>query len=205
MDLPQGPHACEVVGGHGQHKKLIDFVQAAHHHLAVLGLLHQQAFRAYAVENLQQHGSGQLLRRNAGSTTLDIGGIHAREQWLNPLQSLVDHLANRSPGMVLRHKVVKATNTEQALGEGIGSAHGALCGGWGDGFLLSGSVRPQGDFKGRYFSGLLVLEEHKADIQLPLKSCLQTARCPPVVSAQRFECNLPDIRIPGQSQATVGC
>ena len=104
----------------------------------VLGLLHQHAFRAHAVENLQQHGSEQLLRRNAGPTALDIGGVHAREQRLNLLQSFIDHLANGPKGMVLRHKVVKATNTEQALGEGIGSAHGALCGDWSDGFILNG-------------------------------------------------------------------
>ncbi len=33
-DVPQGSHARELVGGHGQHEQLIDFVQAAHHHLA---------------------------------------------------------------------------------------------------------------------------------------------------------------------------
>ena len=123
----------------------------------VLGLLHQQAFRAYAVENLQQHGSEQLLRRNAGPTALDIGGIHAREQRLNRLQSLIDHLANGPQGMVLWHEVVKATNAEQALGERIGSAHADVCGGWRDGFLINGSVRPQADFNARYFSSLLAL------------------------------------------------
>jgi hypothetical protein len=43
----------------------------------VLGLLHQQALGAHAVEDSHHHGSEQLLRRNAGPTTLDSGGIIA--------------------------------------------------------------------------------------------------------------------------------
>jgi hypothetical protein len=36
-----------------------------------------------------------------------------------------NHPTNGLQGMVLRHKIVKATNAEQALGKNIGSAHGA--------------------------------------------------------------------------------
>ena len=45
----------------------------------VLGLLHQQTFRADAVKDLQKHGAQQLLGRNARTTTFDIGGVHACE------------------------------------------------------------------------------------------------------------------------------
>jgi hypothetical protein len=33
-DFCQGPHAHEVIGGHRQHEQLVDFLDAAHHHLS---------------------------------------------------------------------------------------------------------------------------------------------------------------------------
>ena len=78
----------------------------------VLGLLHEQAFRADAVEDLQEHGAQQLLWRNAGTPTFDVGGVHASEPWLNVLQCLIDHLAQWAKRMVLRHEVVQTTRGE---------------------------------------------------------------------------------------------
>jgi hypothetical protein len=74
--------------------------------------------------------SGAML----GRPSLDVGRVHAREEKLNFLQSLVDQLANSPQGMVLGHKVVDASNAEQALGKAIGSAHGEVFGGWRDGY-----------------------------------------------------------------------
>jgi hypothetical protein len=46
------------------------------------------------------------------------------EQGFDLLQGLVDHLAHRTQADVCWHEVVQATHREQALGEGVGSAHG---------------------------------------------------------------------------------
>jgi len=78
----------------------------------VLGLFHQQAFRANAVEDLQEHGAQQLLWRNAGATTFDVGGVHAREQWLDVLQCQVHHLAHSTQGVFIRHEVIQTTHGE---------------------------------------------------------------------------------------------
>ena len=39
----------------------------------VLGLLHQLALRAHAVEQLNEHGAQQLLGGNAGASAFDVG------------------------------------------------------------------------------------------------------------------------------------
>ena len=64
-DLPQGPHAREFVGGHGQHEQLIDFGQAAHHHLA------NRADQLGPAKGLLNEFS--LLRRDG----VALGGGHA--------------------------------------------------------------------------------------------------------------------------------
>lgn len=43
----------------------------------VLGLLHELALRANAVEHLQQHGAQELLGRDAGAPAFDVGLVHA--------------------------------------------------------------------------------------------------------------------------------
>ncbi|MNT01458.1 hypothetical protein D3C72_1359240 [compost metagenome] len=62
----------------------------------VLRLLHELALGANAVEHLQQHGPQQLLRRDAGPATLDIGLVHLREQPVHLHQRLVGQGADRA-------------------------------------------------------------------------------------------------------------
>ena len=92
----------------------------------VLGLLHQQAFRANAVEDLQEHGAQQLLWRNAGTPTFDVGCTHALEQELQIFQRLIDHFAHGTQWIVIRYEVILTTHGEQAFGEGTGCAHGLV-------------------------------------------------------------------------------
>ena len=91
-----------------------------------MGLLHQLPFRANAVEDLQQYGTQEFLRGNAGTTAFDIRRIHAGEQGFDGLQGLIHHRPDRTQWMLRRYKIVQATHREQTLGEGIGSAHDQL-------------------------------------------------------------------------------
>ena len=90
------------------------------------GLLHQLALRAHAVEHLDEHGAQQLLGGNAGAPALDVGRIHLGKQIVHLLQGLVDHDADHPQGVVGGHEVIEMAHREQALGEGVGSAHGWL-------------------------------------------------------------------------------
>ena len=89
----------------------------------VLHLFHQLALRANAVQHLQQHGAQQLLRGNAGPTTLDLGLVHAAKQRSQLRQRLVGHGTNRTQRMRVWNKVLQLAHREQALGEGVGAAH----------------------------------------------------------------------------------
>lgn len=89
----------------------------------VLGLLHELALRAHAVEHLQQHGAQQFLGRDAGTAALDVGLVHPREERIHLHQGGFDHLAGGAQRMALGDEVFKLAEREQALGEGVGSAH----------------------------------------------------------------------------------
>ncbi len=112
----------------------------------VLHLLHKLAFRAHAVEHLEQHGAQQLLGRDAGPPAFAVGLVHPGKQRVHFCQRLVDHLAYRAQRMVGRHKVLQAVQREGNFGEGVGSAHGSagFVSGW-----EKGSLRLSGEAKNR--------------------------------------------------------
>lgn len=89
----------------------------------VLGLLHELALGADAVKHLQEHGAQELLRRDAGATAFDVGLVHAAEKRIHLHQRGVNHLADGPQGMLGRNEVLQLLHGEQALGEGVGSAH----------------------------------------------------------------------------------
>jgi len=61
--------------------------------------------------------------QNPGRFTFDVGFVHAGEQCIHLHQSGVDHLTDGPQGMVGWHEVLQLAQGEQALGEGVGSAH----------------------------------------------------------------------------------
>lgn len=68
-------------------------------------------------------------RCDAGTPTLDVGLVHASEQAVHLEQRFIDHRADRTQGVIRRYEVLQAAHREQALGEGIDSAHvwGLVC------------------------------------------------------------------------------
>lgn len=69
------------------------------------------------------HGAQEVVERDAGAPTLDVGFVHAWEQCIHLPQRDVDHLADRSQWMVGLHEVLQLSYSEQALGQGVGCAH----------------------------------------------------------------------------------
>lgn len=65
----------------------------------------------------------ELLGRDAGAPVRDVGCAHAGEQGIHLHQGGVGHLVDGAQAMVGRHEVLQLAQGEQALGEGIGSAH----------------------------------------------------------------------------------
>jgi hypothetical protein len=65
----------------------------------------------------------------------------AAEQRLNVLQCQIHHLAHCAQRVVVRHEVIQTTHREQALGEGIGSAHGQVV--WACNIALSITLGPR--------------------------------------------------------------
>ena len=63
---------------------------------------------------------------NAGAPALDVGRIHLGKQVVHVRQGLVDHDADHPQGVIKGHEVIEMAHREQALGEGVGSAHGWL-------------------------------------------------------------------------------
>ena len=61
-----------------------------------------------------------------GAPAFDVGRIHLGKQIVHLLQGLVDHDADHPQGVVGGHEVIEMAHREQALGEGVGSAHGWL-------------------------------------------------------------------------------
>ena len=61
-----------------------------------------------------------------GALTFDVGRIHLRKQTIHVRQGLVDHPTDHAQGMIGGHKVIGVAHGEQALGSGVGSAHGGL-------------------------------------------------------------------------------
>lgn len=125
----------------------------------VLGLLHELALRANAEEDLQEHRAQQLLRCDAGTPALDVGLVHAGEQAVHLEQRFVDHRADRAQRVIRGHEVLQAAHSEQALGEGIGSAHRL-----GSCLQLSGDqlptlVRHRAPTGEKYFNSLLTLDQ----------------------------------------------
>ena len=121
----------------------------------VLGLLHELALRAHAVEHLDEHGAQQLLGGNAGASALDVGRIHLGKQIVHLLQGLVDHDADHPQGVIKGHEVIEMAHREQALGEGVGSAHFWLVCLVGEVASIVAAELQLGSDSGEYFSSLL--------------------------------------------------
>ncbi len=117
--------AFAVLGEYAGHPDCIVHCQANEpaKQQVVVRLLHELTFGANAVEHLQQHGPQQLLRRDTGSTALDIGLVHPGEQPIHLRQRLIGHGADRAQRVRLRYKILEPPHDEQAFGEGVGAAH----------------------------------------------------------------------------------
>ncbi|CAD6563264.1 hypothetical protein LMG24235_08506 [Paraburkholderia sabiae] len=89
----------------------------------ILNLLHQLPLRADVVENLDQHGSQQLLWRDARPPVLYVRFVHPGEQSIHLRQRFVRHHADRSQRMRLRDEVVQLPQGKQTPGERVGAAH----------------------------------------------------------------------------------
>jgi hypothetical protein len=55
--------------------------------------------------------------------TLDVSLVHAGEQLIHLEQRFIDHRADGTQRVIRGYEVLQAAHREQALGEGIGSAH----------------------------------------------------------------------------------
>ena len=121
----------------------------------VLGLLHELALRAHAVEHLDEHGAQQLFGSNAGAPAFDVGRIHPGKQLVHVGQGFIDHHTDHAQGVIGGHEVIEVAHGEQALGEGVGSAHVWLVClvGWVASIVLA--RRQPGNDGGEYFSSLL--------------------------------------------------
>ena len=124
--------AFAVLAEHGRNPDCIVHGQADEpaKQQVVLGLLHELALRAHAVEHLNEHGPQQFLGGNAGTPAFDVSRVHLTKQVVHVRQGLVDHQTDHAQGVIKGHEVIEVAHGEQALGEGVGSAHGWL-------FLLS--------------------------------------------------------------------
>ena len=58
-----------------------------------------------------------------GRPALDVCLVHATEQDLHLEQSGIDHDSDGAQRVIRWHEIIQVAHREQALGEGVGSAH----------------------------------------------------------------------------------
>ena len=78
----------------------------------VLGLLHQLALRAHAVEHLDEHGAQQFLGGNAGASAFDVSRIHPGKQLIHVGQGFVDHHTDHAQGVIGGNEIIEVAHGE---------------------------------------------------------------------------------------------